>query len=343
MSADLTQACGKGLVSREKAAARAPEERQAGEGGGRVARKAVWSVAILLVFFVAAPFTARAQQLLGSINGTVTDTSGAVVPGATVKVVNTGTNLTLTETTEKNGSYNVLNLPIGTYTVTVSKKGFKQVVHSEVLVEANRASTVNTALEPGAITAQVTVTATPLLDQTDTTNGYVLGSKLIESTPLGTGSFTQLATMAPGVSADLLSGSGTNAGLGNQDIWANGQRDTSNSVSFNGISGNNVFNGMTSSSVGASRFVLNTNEQFLPGGQIQNEYIGVRRDRAGDADAAAGNDRRDARDDVNVRRVAGRQQRRAHRSSHQIRHEQLSRAGVRVSPERPDGMRTRFS
>ncbi|MDE3135225.1 MAG: TonB-dependent receptor [Acidobacteriota bacterium] len=269
MPVDLTRSRGSGLVSIESAAAGAPEGRSAGEDAGRFARKAFSSVAILFLFFLMTPFTARAQQLLGSINGTVTDTSGGVVPGATVKVMNIATNLTLTETTGKKGSYNVLNLPIGTYTVTVTKTGFKAVVHSEVLVEANRASTVNTALEPGAITAEVTVTATPLLDQTDTTNGYVLSSKLIQETPLGTGSFTQLATMAPGVSADLLSGSGTNAGLGNQDIWANGQRDTSNSVSFNGISGNNVFNGMTSSSVGASRFVLNTNEQFLPGGQIQ--------------------------------------------------------------------------
>jgi hypothetical protein len=268
MSADLTRVFGSALVSKETAAARNPELRQAGERG-LIVRKALWFAAVLLLFFLATPFTARAQQSLGSINGTVTDASGGVVPAATVKVVNTGTNLTVTMKTEKNGSYSVLNLPLGTYTVTVSKQGFKTVVHSEVLVQANRASTVNTALEPGAVTAQVTVSATPLLDQTDTTNGYVLNSRLIQSTPLGTGSFTQLATMSPGVSADLLSGSGTNAGLGNQDIWANGQRDTSNSVSFNGISGNNVFNGMTSSSVGASRFVLNTNEQFLPGGQIQ--------------------------------------------------------------------------
>jgi hypothetical protein len=269
MLVDLTQVRGSGLVSIESTAAVALEGPHAGEGGGRFARRVVSSVAILLLLFLATPFTARAQQLLGSINGTVTDTSGGVVPGATVKVVNIGTNLTLTETTGKNGSYNVVNLPIGTYTVTVKKEGFKAVVHSEVLVEANRASTVNTALEPGAITAEVTVTATPLLDQTDTTNGYVLGSEVIQSTPLGTGSFTQLATLAPGVNSDPLGGSGTNAGLGNQEIWANGQRDTSNSLSFNGVSGTNVFNGKTSSAVSESRFVLNTNEQFLPGGQIQ--------------------------------------------------------------------------
>jgi hypothetical protein len=96
-----------------------------------------------------------------------------------------------------------------------------------------------------------------------------LGSELIENIPLGTGSFTQLALLAPGVNADLLAGAGTNAGLGNQDIFANGQRDTSNSFSFNAVESNNLFNGLSASAIGESRFVLNTNEQFLAGGQIQ--------------------------------------------------------------------------
>ncbi len=232
-------------------------------------RAAAW-VGIALLFLLAfAPRPARAQQALGTINGTVTDTSGGVVPGATVKAVNTGTNLTVTAVTQKDGSFSIVNLPIGTYAVTITKAAFKTVVHSEILVQGNRATTVNTVIQPGAVSATVTVSATPLLNQTDTTNGYVLGSHLVNTAPLGTGSFTQLATLAPGVSADLLSGSGSNAGLGNQEIWANGQRDTSNSVSFNGVTGTNVFNGKTSSSVSESRYVLNTNEQFLPGGQIQ--------------------------------------------------------------------------
>ena len=66
----------------------------------------------------------------------------------------------------------------------------------------------------------------------------------------------------PGVHADLLGGAGTNAGLGNQAIFANGQRDTSNSFSLNGVSTNNLFNGNSSSQVGENRFVLNTGENF---------------------------------------------------------------------------------
>jgi hypothetical protein len=88
----------------------------------------------------------------------------------------------------------------------------------------------------GHVSESVDVTASNQLDQVDTTNGYVLGETIIQNTPLGTGSFTQLAILSPGVNADLLGGSGTNAGLGNQAIWANGQRDTSNSFTLNAIS-----------------------------------------------------------------------------------------------------------
>jgi hypothetical protein len=92
------------------------------------------------------------------------------------------------------------------------------------------------------------------------TDGYTLDADLIENIPLGTGSFTQLAILAPGANADFLGGAGTNAGLGNQNIFANGQRDTSNTFSFNSVDANNLFNGLSSSAIGESRFVLNTND-----------------------------------------------------------------------------------
>jgi Carboxypeptidase regulatory-like domain/TonB dependent receptor len=220
----------------------------------------------------------EAQQTLGSINGTVTDSSGAVVQSADVKARNIGTGLEQTTKTKPDGSFNIVDLPIGTYEVTFSRDGFKKEVHSQILVQANRTTTVNGSLQPGDVSAQVTVTSTPLLNQTDTTNGYTLGSELVESAPLGTGSFTQLALLSPGVSADLLSGSGTNAGLGNQNIFANGQRDTSNSFNVNGVLTTNLFNGKSSSSVSDNRFVLNTGENFTAGGEIQTStsvYSGI--------------------------------------------------------------------
>ena len=129
------------------------------------------------------------------------------------------------------------------------------------------------ACKVGQVSTTVEVTATPLMNQVDTTNGYVVDQLTIQQTPLGTGSFTQLAILSPGVHADFLGGAGTNAGLGNQAIFANGQRDTSNSFSLNGISTNNLFNGNSTSQVGENRFVLNTGENFGAGGQIQSNSV----------------------------------------------------------------------
>jgi len=230
----------------------------------------VWPLFFVAIVLCAlSPLAVRAQQTLGAINGTVTDSSNAIVPKAQVQAKNLGTGLTVTVTTQNDGSYNIVDLPIGAYSLTISKQGFKTEVHSNILVRGNLATTVNGTLQTGEVSTTVTVSGTPLMNQTDTTNGYTLGTELIQNTPLGTGSFTQLATLAPGVSADLLSGSGTASGMGNQDIFANGQRDTSNGFAFNGVNVNNIFNGMTSSSVGESRFVLNTGEKFQNGGQVQ--------------------------------------------------------------------------
>src|SRR5580693_7683537 len=229
----------------------------------------VRSIAVFVSAALLVALPIRAQQTLGSVTGTITDASGAVVQNAVVKIHNLATGLEQTATTKADGSFNVSDLPIGTYSVTFSRDGFKNEIHSEIVVQGNRTTTVNGSLQPGEVTATVTVTGTPLMNQTDTTNGYVVDSLTIQETPLGTGSFTQLAILSPGVHADLLSGSGSNGGLGNQAIFANGNRDTSNSFSLNGTSTNNLFNGNSTSQVGENRFVLNTGENFGSNGGIQ--------------------------------------------------------------------------
>lgn len=221
-----------------------------------------------LMGFCVAP-RANAQQLQGSITGTVEDSSGGVVPQVKVSALNPATGLRQDTETNGTGSYQFYGLPVGTYTVTFAKEGFKTEVHSAVFVQANRTATVEAVLQPGTVSSKITVTATPLMDQTDATNGYVVEPLTIQNTPLGTGSFTQLAILTPGVHADFLSGAGANAGLGNQAVFANGNRDTSNSFSMDGVSTNNLFNGNSTSQVGENRFVLNTGENFSGGGVIQ--------------------------------------------------------------------------
>ncbi len=228
--------------------------------------RALFVVTLALTFLTQ---FAAAQQTLGSITGTVTDPSGAVVSDATVKAVNIATNLEVAARTKANGGFVIPDLPAGTYRVTITKDGFKTETHTKILVSGNRTTTVDTTLVVGSISATVEVTAVPLMNQVDTTIGYVVDTNTIETTPLGTGSFTQLAILSPGVHADFLGGGGANTGLGNQAIFANGNRDTSNSFSLNGISTNNIFNGNSTSQVGENRFVLNTGENFGAGGTIQ--------------------------------------------------------------------------
>src|SRR5579863_5462062 len=201
-----------------------------------------------------------AQQTLGSLNGSVTDTSGAVVQAVTVKAHALATNLEVTATTRANGSFSIADLPIGTYNLTFSKDGFQTESYPQIIIQGNRTATVDAKLKPGSVSSTVTVTATPLLNETDTTTGYVLDRLVIDNTPLGTGSFTQLAILSPGVNADLLNTAGTNAGFGNQSIWANGQRDSSNSFSFNGVNANNIFNGKSSSQLTSGRVAVNVGE-----------------------------------------------------------------------------------
>jgi len=228
--------------------------------------RALFIAALALVGF--SPST-LAQQTLGAVNGTVTDSSGAVVQGVTVKAHALATNLEVSATSKADGSFSISDLPIGNYDVTFTKEGFQTAAYPQIIVQGNRTATVNAKLQPGKVSSTITVTATPLLNETDTTNGYTMGATQIESVPLGTGSFTQLAIQAPGVSADFLSGSGSNEGLGNQGIVANGQRDTSNLFTFNGVNANNLFNGNSTSNISDSRFTLNTGEIFGAGGQVQ--------------------------------------------------------------------------
>jgi Carboxypeptidase regulatory-like domain len=200
----------------------------------------------------------QAQQTLGGITGTVTDKTGSVLPDATVTLVGDQTALTRTQKSSANGSYDFVNLPIGTYTLAFTHEGFQTQKIPSIQVQADRTATLNVTMPVGQVGTVVEVAASPLMNAVDTTNGYILEKEQIDAIPLPTGSFTGLAILSPGVNAELPSGSGANAGLGNQPIWANGQRDTSNTFLLNGVDASNLFNGKSTSSVASARIVNNT-------------------------------------------------------------------------------------
>ena len=198
-----------------------------------------------------------AQQTLGGITGEVTDSSGGVIPNVTVTVVGEQTALTRTVKSNGSGVYSFVNLPIGTYTLTYTADNFDVQRTQHIAVQADRTATVNAALKIGKTSETVEVEASPLMNAVDTTNGYVLDNAQIDLAPLPTGSFTGLAILSTGVSAELNGGTGVNSGLGNAPIWANGQRDTSNTFLLNGVDASNLFNGKSTSQVGSARVVEN--------------------------------------------------------------------------------------
>jgi hypothetical protein len=219
---------------------------------------AVFLAASSLLIPIALTPSAYAQQTLGGITGAVADKTGGVLPDTTVTIVGDQTKLTRTQKTNASGVYDFVNLPIGTYTLTFTHEGFETQKIPSITVQADRTATVNSVLPVGQVGTVVEVQADPLMNAADTTNGYVLDDQQIQDVPLPTGSFTGLAILTPGVNAELPGGTGVNSGLGNQPIWANGQRDTSNSFLLNGVDASNLFNGKSTSQVASARIVNNT-------------------------------------------------------------------------------------
>src|ERR1035441_10241628 len=220
----------------------------------------------IFAFALLIPVGAIAQQTTGGITGVVADAQGGVLSGAKVDVAGDETGLKREQVSGANGYYAFANLPIGHYSMTVAHDGFQTQAFPAISVQADRTATLNVSLAVGSVSTTLTVNATPLMNAVDTTNGYVLDRAQIEAVPLPTGSFTGVAILSPGVNAELPGGTGTLSGLGNAPIWANGQRDTSNSFSLNGVDGSSLFNGKSTSQVGSARVINSTGVSTSTGG-----------------------------------------------------------------------------
>ncbi|MGH9507552.1 MAG: carboxypeptidase regulatory-like domain-containing protein [Terriglobales bacterium] len=136
----------------------------------------------------------------GNIHGHVTDASGAAIPGATVKIVNTETGYTRTLTTDVHGMYQALAMPVGTYDVTVSKTGFTSFTAKSVILTVGASYAVNAKLRVGEVSQTVEVNASAL--QVNTTNaelGTVINAQQIVSLPLVGRNWVQLQLLQPGV------------------------------------------------------------------------------------------------------------------------------------------------
>src|SRR5262245_60745690 len=118
-------------------------------------RKLLTFFAVVVALSMAIPV--QAQKITGTIRGVVTDSSGAVVPGAKVTVINDATGLTRSAPTTSAGIYAFAELPVGTYTVRVENAGFKAEIRSNVVLNVAEARAVDVTLQTGDISEVVTV------------------------------------------------------------------------------------------------------------------------------------------------------------------------------------------
>lgn len=208
---------------------------------------------LALIFFTFASMNVWAQSIVsGEINGTLTDPSGAVVPGGTVTLKNLDTGATQTTTTNGTGAYRFNFLKPGSYQISVTQSGFQQVQRT-VQVSVGQSTRSDLRLAVGQSTQTVEVTAQTPMIQTDSGNTQTsFNTAEIEALPAPGGDITYIAQSAPGVAINASSG----GGYGN--FTANGTPATANLFTVNGNDAMDPFLNLNNS--GASNLLLGSNE-----------------------------------------------------------------------------------
>ncbi len=196
--------------------------------------------ALLSMFVVV---SAAAQQITGSIRGTVSDPSGATVQGASVSAKQTETGLTRAALTDHSGGYVLLELPVGHYRLQVEVKGFQTYVQQGIILDVNETATIPVRLAVGVETQRVQVEAdAQLIQGTVTSLGKTVSEREVLDLPLNGRNFTQLGLLQPGV-VPLTPGLAQAGGSlrEGQAYAVNGQRPESNNFLIDGA---NNFNGV---------------------------------------------------------------------------------------------------
>jgi hypothetical protein len=205
-----------------------------------------WHFALVQLFFAGfiislAVTTGKAQTFRGTILGTVTDVTGAVVPGAAVTVRNVDTGLLRTTESQADGSYRVPELPIGTYDATIAKMNFQTSVTKGILVTVAAELRVDAVLKPGQMTEQIEVSATelPQIETTSDNLGGTLTQESVKDLPINGRDYTKLIYLNPGVagSPDQITDSPGSFG----EFSMNGARGRSNNYLLDGTDMNDGY------------------------------------------------------------------------------------------------------
>ena len=186
---------------------------------------------------------ANAQALYGGIVGNVTDPQGSVLPGVTVTITNIGTSLQQNVVTDETGSYVFRNLQPGTYNLTFSLKGFKELQQSTLRVAAGDPRRTNVTLQIGTAQETVTVTANAATLRTETTNlSTELNSAQVTSLPLNQyRNYQALLNLVPGATPTQFQNAEIDTPGRSLRTWVNGTQPNSNTTRVDGAVSVNVW------------------------------------------------------------------------------------------------------
>jgi outer membrane receptor protein involved in Fe transport len=204
------------------------------------------SIANLVLFVLVILFPLRGWAQVantGSVQGTVADQTAAIVPGAALTLRNVATGSSETAESDGSGTFSFPIVPVGRYTLTVTKTGFKSYVHAEFAVSAASPVSLSVSLAIGQTSEQVSVSGTPpAIDTVTASQGNTVTGKQLNELPLTNRLFTQLVLLEPGVSSSLdqTPGFGSNSSVG---FSMNGVRSDANNIMMDGVRDLDTFGG----------------------------------------------------------------------------------------------------
>jgi hypothetical protein len=230
------------------------------------------------------PTAARSQQITASITGTVSDPSGAPIPGAAVVATDLERGNQINTKTDALGAYALSQVPVSSYSVRVAATGFTSAVQSDVVLVLNQTARLDFKLQVGAISQTVEVTSGAPQLQTETTEvSTVINSQTISDLPLASRNYVQLTLLAPGATtpspAGFTNGITTGLGPGGNDAsrpYINGNHEQANNFLLDGMDNNQVSDnlvGYTPNSDAIEEFNLITNNASAEFGNYEGGII----------------------------------------------------------------------
>src|SRR2546426_9378319 len=163
-----------------------------------ITRKLMFAAPLIMVLLLMTNTVALGQST-ATLQGSVTDQKGAVVPNATVTMRNQATSIERSTQTDNDGNYSIASLPVGTYAIEVQAQGFKRELVQNFVVEVGRTIQRNFQLEVGTVSENISVTAeAPVIENATTSVGTVINQRTVQEIPLNGRHFVDLGMLLPG-------------------------------------------------------------------------------------------------------------------------------------------------